>query len=148
MDFHGELYKFSEQEIENLIGTNQEVLSNDDISNFLEAYDHMPFQTPIQDELLPCAGMNTNSPNQDFNMFDLNEISEEIINLNIPSTPEIINQKKNCQKSKINGLGQFGGAEDDEYRIIRETSRKNLKFNCSETVLDLQVKEKEYANFT
>ena len=82
MDFNGELYKFSEQEIENLIGTNQEVLSNDAISNFLEAYDHISFQTPIQDELLPCDGMNTNPPNQDFNMFDFNEISEEIINLN------------------------------------------------------------------
>ena len=91
MDFHGELYKFSEQEIENLIGTNQEVLSNDAISNFLEAYD----QKPIQDELLPCEGIITNPPDQDFNMFDLNEISEEIINLNIPSTPEIINRKKN-----------------------------------------------------
>ena len=90
--------------------------------------------------------INTNPTNQDLNMFDLNLISEEIINLNIPSTPEIINRKKNSQKSKING--QFGGAEDDEYRIIRETSRKNLKFNCSETVLDLQVKDKEYANFT
>ena len=101
MDFHGELYKFSEQEIENLIGTNQEVLSNDDISNFLEAYDHMPFQTPKQDELLPYAGINTNPPNQDFNMFDLNEISEEIININIPSTPEIINQKKNVKSLKL-----------------------------------------------
>jgi len=90
MDFHGELYKFSEQEIENLIGTNQEVLSNDDISNFLEAYDHMPFQTPIQDELLPCAGMNTNSPNQDFNMFDLNEISEEIGNLKFHIRPALL----------------------------------------------------------
>ena len=101
MDFHGELYKFSEQEIENLIGTNQEVLSNDAISNFLEAYDHISFQTPIQDELLPCDGMNTNPPNQDFNMFDLNEISEEIINLNIPSTPEIINQKKIVKSLKL-----------------------------------------------
>ena len=38
--------------------------------------------------------INTNPTNQDLNMFDLNLISEEIINLNIPSTPGIINQKK------------------------------------------------------
>ena len=34
MDKHGELYKFSEQEIENLIGIYQEILSNDDILKF------------------------------------------------------------------------------------------------------------------
>ena len=86
----------------------------------------MPLKALIQDELLPCVGMNTFPPNKDFNMFELNEISEEIINLVIQSTPEIINQNKKNKKSQIKGLGQFGGGDDD--------SRKNFKFDCSETV--------------
>ena len=137
MELDEELYVFTEQELERLIETNQIDFSNEDILNFLEALEPTAYHTPILDQLQP--NLTESHPHQEFNLFDLNLISGEIINLNINSSPEIINPRENIQKDEYSAsieLGLFGGGDEDEYKIIRETSRKNLKFNCTETVIN------------